>query len=309
MPAEATAFFPWRRFDPTGFAAYRIVLIVLASMVIFALFAALAPLIGESWALIGGGLLALCPFGVHEVMFTWPKWEATAWVLASFLFAHRRAPFCAGLSLGIGFLFHPLAALWTPWLALWAAGREWPTPAPPRSRFHALPSAWRFSRCLGWRSGESPRTLAGTVFAGQGGFLNYFLMADNGPATWASWWQTRWMNFSNTFLPLWLHFFNEDSPVLKAAFAPSGRLVKFAFSWWNTLPLGLGIALWAGFTWTIARTTRRVRSTVWLLILGPAVLLVVYWGASPTGLMRECGHPLLVAIIGIGCFQRRALRR
>jgi hypothetical protein len=35
--------------------------------------------------------------------------------------------------------------------------------------------------------------------------------------------------------------------------------------------------------------------------VAPALALTAYWSAYPTGLMRECGHPLLVAIIGVTC--------
>ncbi len=300
-PAEATAFYRWHRFDTAGYAAYRITLIVLAAMVSFALFLALSPIVGETWGLVASGVLALCPFGLHEVMFTWPKWEATAWVIASFALAHHRAALLAGLALAVGFLFHPLAALWAPWLALWAAGRAWP------DRRAALKSTACFTAGVAalvvpWMAlGKIPAQLTGSIHAGQGGFVGYFLLADYEPATWASWWQARGMNFANTFLPFWLHFFHEGHPSIGSPFAPSGGLVKFAFGWWNTLPLGLGLAVWLGAMSAIVRHLKQHLAAALLLIAGPALLLTAYWGAAPTGLMRECAHPLLVAIIGVAC--------
>ncbi len=292
---------PWQPFDSTGFAAYRVVLMTLASMVIFALFAVLVPLVGETWAVVGAGLLALCPFGIHDILFTWPKWEATAWVLVSFLFAHRRRPVGAGLALAVGFLFHPLALLWAPWLAIWAAARG------ERKAVPFLAGGLRFSAglfliVLPWMlAGHLAPRAKGSTAAGQLGFFDYFHMADGGAADWSSWWHSRGMNFSNTFVPFWLHFFHEDHPALNAVDGPSPPLVKFAFSWWNTLPLGIGLLVWVVAFVAVARVARRSPATVLLLLIGPALLMCAYWGAHATGLMRECGHPLLAAIIGLTC--------
>ncbi len=292
---------PWEPFDTTGFAAHRIVLMTLASIVVFALFAVLASVVGEAWAVAGAGLLALSPFGVHEVLFTWPKWEATAWTLLSFLFAHQRRPVAAGLSLGVGYLFHPLAALWAPWLALWAAGRNGMRIVPFISggvRFAAglcaVALPWMTAGVLASHTSDAP-------FAGQAGFIDYFTMADGGPADWSSWSRSRWMNFSNTFLPFWLHYFNGNHPSISSIHAPSGPLVRFAFGWWNTLPLGMGLGVWALSMWALTRAARLFPAAFWMLIAGPALLLVAYWGAHSTGLMRECGHPLFAATIAVAC--------
>jgi hypothetical protein len=118
-PPETWPESRWQPFDRMGYAAYRITLMVLASGVIVGLFAALRSFIGEEWALIGAGLLALSPFGVHEVMFTWPKWAAITGVLASFMRAHARHGFVAGIALAIGFFHHPIALLSAPWIALY----------------------------------------------------------------------------------------------------------------------------------------------------------------------------------------------
>jgi uncharacterized membrane protein YfcA len=98
----------------------------LAAAVIPVTYLLLLPLAGAGWALAGAGLLALTPFGLHEILFTWPKWAATAWLAAAFTLVHARQPVAAGLAVGLGFLHHPLVLLWTPWLALWAAGRHGP---------------------------------------------------------------------------------------------------------------------------------------------------------------------------------------
>jgi hypothetical protein len=141
--------------------------------------------------------------------------------------------------------------------------------------------------------------LPGSVVAGQGGFLRYFILADWEPATLSSWLLTRWQNFSNTFIPFWLYAVNASLRDLNSIYGPAGPLVKFAFSWWNTLPLGMGLVAWAGSMVALYRSARYMRAAFVLLFAAPALLLCAYWGTSPTGLMRECGHPLLAAVIGL----------
>jgi hypothetical protein len=80
-------------------------------------------------------------------------------------------------------------------------------------------------------------------------------------------------------------------------------MVKFAFSWWNTLPLSMGLLLWAICVVAVARAALRFPAAVALLVAGPALLLVLYWGAYATGLMRECGQPLFAAILGVACLE------
>jgi hypothetical protein len=276
-------------------------MIVLASSVIVALFAALAPLVGEGWAAIASGLLALTPFGVHEVMFTWPKWPATAWLLVSFSFAHGQRPTAAGLALGIGFLFHPLALLWSPWIGLWAIGRG------ERKFAKSCATALRFGGgvailTLPWiMAGVLAPHLPTTPLAGQAGFLRYWNRADWKVATWESWWRTRGWNFANTFVPLhlWLHDASFHHPKLGSAYETSGTLVRFSQQWWNALPFAMGLGFWALSLAAVTRALRTLLAPTLLFVVAPALFITAYWGMDPLGLMRECGHPLLVAIIAL----------
>ena len=291
----------WSPFDPTGFAAYRLTKYALAGSVFVAFYLLLLPLVGGSWALIGCGLAALAPFGVHEVMFTWPKWEATAWLVTAFALVHAGRPAVAGLALGVGFLFHPMVLLWSPWLACWCIGGP---PAGGASRA-ALARVGRIA--LGAAALVLPWMLLGrlmphlpdTPFAGQGNFLRYWILADSAPATWHSWWLTRWMNFANTFVPL--HLFVSEYSFhhfrFSSAYETSGPLAKATFLWWNSLPFALGLGLWFAALLASVRGLRLLRAATVLLLIGPAVMLVAYWGGDPLGLMRECGHPLFLAVI------------
>jgi hypothetical protein len=294
----------WSAYDATGFAAYRVTMIVLSSSIMVALFLMLVPLIGERWALVAAGLLGLSPFGIHELMFTWPKWAATAWLLASFALAHARRPLAAGFALSAGFLFHPLALLWAPWIGLWVAGRG------ERRPVALVTTLFRFGVGVGalvapWivMGAMLPPHLPNTSLAGQAGFWRYWYMADWRFATRETWLSTRWMNFANTFVPL--HLYLDDTsfnhPKLGSAYEPSPTLVKLAELWWNSLPFGLGIGLWALSVVALIRSVRLLLAPVLLFVVSPALLITAYWGMDPLGLMRECGHPLFVAIIAIVC--------
>jgi hypothetical protein len=95
---------PWAPFDPQGFAAYRIVLITLASLALVAVTAMLVRISDERRAWLGAALFALTPFFWHEAYFTWPKLVAAAWVVGAFYALVERQSGRAGLLLGGAYL-------------------------------------------------------------------------------------------------------------------------------------------------------------------------------------------------------------
>lgn len=305
----------WEIFDSTGFAAYRITLMVLATTTVLALFFALRACTTEHLALSGAGLFALCPFTIHDTIFTWPKMPATACLILAFLWAHSKRPGIAGSALAAGYFFHPMVLLWTPWLALWAAlssAHDGSCSGLRRCFQSVKPMIFvgfaLLAFVLPWMAAGSMTTHHGAEHVGQSSFLKYWTAADYRPATWSLWWESRWMNFSNTFVPFWLYLRNAAHPVLNSIQGPSTSLVKFSFLWWNTLPLGAGLLLWTAGMIALLATIRRDAKKALLLFVGPALVLTAYWGASPTGLLREAGHPLLVALVVLVTWHRARAR-
>ena len=291
----------WTPFDRQGFAAYRVTQHVLSAGVFVAFFLLLLPLTGPGWALFGCGMAALAPFGVHEVLFTWPKWTATAWLAAAFALLHAGRPILAGAATGVGFLFHPLVLLWTPWLAVAAMVLAPRRPAEMAAAVIRLAAATA-AIVLPWMLlGALMPHLPDTPFAGQGGFMRYWLLADSQLTDWDGWLRTRWMNFANTFVPL--HLFSDSGSFhhfrFTSAHEASPPAEKTLFLWWNSLPFALGLGLWTAAAVSAKRLIRRHFMAAAVLLLGPAVLLVTYWGGDPLGLMRECGHPLFLSVIGL----------
>lgn len=302
-PPKAAPEDRWSPFDATGFAAYRIAMIALAGSIVVAVFVLLVPLAGSTWAWIGAGLLALSPFGLHEMMFTWPKWVATSWLTLSFVFAHARRPGAAGLMLGIGFLFHPLVLLWSPWVGAWAAARGGRGVTPFAKTLLQFGAAAAVI-VLPWMAlGAVAPHLSTTPLPGQIGFLQYWARADWHIATWDSWWRTRWMNFANTFVPLHVYLSptSYHHPKLSSAYEVSGPLVRFSQVWWNSLPFAMGLGLWALSLAAIGRGLRTFVFATGLFVILPALFITAYWGMDPLGLMRECGHPLFVTLIALTC--------
>lgn len=289
----------WQPFDPWGYTTYRIAMAILAAQSLVALFLVLVTFVTETTAMLGAAVMALCPFVLHEVMFTWPKLAATAWLLISFLLAHRKRPVLAGVALAIGYLFHPMALLWTPWIGLWSMARG---DGSVRGRIargaaFALPVA----AVVGpWMAASNlAQKISGSFFASQSAFFRYLIWTEGQPAPWSAWLHSRWLNFSNTFLPFWLHFFHEGHADLNSVYGVAGPWVKFSFSWWNTLPLGMGLLWWSVCSVAVLRAWRSLGTSISIFIFGPAAFLCVYWGDKSTGLMRECGHPLVPAIIAV----------
>ena len=111
------------------------------------------------------------------------------------------------------------------------------------------------------------------------------------------------MNFANTFIPLHLYLDSTSfhHPKLSSAYETSGTWVRLSQLWWNSLPFGMGVGLWLVSVVALVRGFRTLLAPVLLFVIAPALFITAYWGMDPLGLMRECGHPLFVAIIATTC--------
>ncbi len=292
---------PWLPFDPEGFTAYRLAMMALGAAALLPLFAAAGALLGgDQRGLRAVALAALTPFVVHEVWFTWGKLP-TAGCLAAAVYglANRRFG-AAGACVAVGYLCHPLALLYLPFLglgALWRAATAGEGD-PLRRGGRALAAGVRFVVPVGLALGFWRWVGRGEDGQGQGFFLNYLF----GPSTWQAfdfgvWARHRGESLLNTLFPGWLFFVNSGEPEMNALDHPSPPVVRWFFLYWNTLPFGLGIV---GF-WTLCRRwgqVARARPGVFALAgVAPFALFAIYWGAAATGLMREGLHPWVLSLL------------
>ncbi len=277
---------PWVPFDPQGFAAYRIVLMTLASLSLIALTALVKRVAGEQRAWLAAALLALSPFFWHEVYFTWPKLITATWVLGAFQLLLDGHAIRSALFLGGAYLWHPLALLSTPVFNCWILGESRP---PLYRRF--------FRSCLfglvvvgvmgAW-------LLINGQNSSQSGFLDYFRAADGVYAPASVWWANRWTSFLNTCVPFHVLWCCAGNPAFNAINSLSSDVVHFFFQYWTAAPFAVGIATWAVLLMAFFRGIARHPRVAALTLIAPTLLFIAYMGIVSTGIMRDGGHVLFL---------------
>ena len=103
---------PWAPFDPEGFSAYRIAMIVMASCSLLTMFGLAALFLSDDWAVFAFLVAATSPFVVHDLYFTWAKLPSASFVLLAAYLVYRSRYLLGGLSLGLAYLCHPSALVW-----------------------------------------------------------------------------------------------------------------------------------------------------------------------------------------------------
>lgn len=297
----------WSPFDQQGFMAYRIMMMLLATTALLALYSLTKRITGTNTGRIAVLFAAGTPFFVHDVYFTWPKFVAATMCLLAAHLALNRQPVWAGLLVGVGYLMHPLALLSVPTLLLLIALvslRE----RPLRQAFTRC-VLWGVGACVGlgvlvvgWRQILGPHDT-------QSKFLIYFRAADNEPdAPISRWISARLESIGNTWIPLRLPLASADSRAINAVAAHNGRLrsnfvVHFFFQYWNTVPFGVGIVFFPVLLYLLWRLARRSPWVVIAMAVMPFLVFAVYWGSFVSGLMREGLHVWLLTVLVLGAMQ------
>lgn len=275
---------PWVPFDREGFATYRIVLASFAGLSLVAVVALLVRITDERRAWLGAGLFALAPFFWHEVYFTWPKLIAAAWVVGGFHALLDRRAATAGVWLAGACLWHPLALLSVPFCGWWILCERRPVPAALRRA--AVFGGVVLLSVAGWQ-------LLNAGHSGQAGFLRYVLDAD-GESGLRGWILSRWNSTANTLIPFHVLAFNSAHPAFNALTEPSSGWIRYFLQYWTAAPFAVGLVTWAALLPAFVAALRRRPAVAAVTLLGPLLLLIVYWGAFSTGLMREGGHVLFL---------------
>ena len=296
---------PWLPFDSEGFTAYRIFMVCFAATSLFAFYSVAETISTSSQlSLLCAAALAVSPFFLHETFFTWPKLAAAAGVLLSFYCVLSRRVVQAGLVLGFAYLIHPLALLSVPPFALLivivymnlgleTAGGPRPAPGKLRIMRRMAPGILRaFAGCLVCAAFFFAWNRLAVGPSQDSTFISY-LTSINGKECHAivAWLKDRIVSISATLIPLYLYVFQGDDFRINSVWGPSPPVVRFYFSYWNTLPFATGIVLFlALFRWMC-----RVAWRFWAVFAGfvamPFAVFAIYWGSSDSGLMREGLQP------------------
>lgn len=299
-PVEVSAVMPaqnWTLFDPEGFAAYRIAMIVIAACGLLSVFGLARLFMPDDWAFLAFLVTVSAPFVVHEVYFTWPKLEAASFILLGAYLVLRGRYFLAGLAAGLGYLCHPSALLGVPSLAGLAI-----LVAPSASAPSLLRKASIWTRQLA-------AMLAGVAVClviwwlvnrkhySQGQFLQYIRAADGPFLSLAHWSKDRFDLFCNTVIPLYVFLFHSDRPGLNSVEGPSPAVVHFSFQYWDAIPFGAGLAYFFCLVRQLYISWSKTRAWLLLVFVLPLLIYTVYWGSDNTGMLRTGLHPWFLGLL------------
>lgn len=286
---------PWTIFDPEGFSAYRIAMIAIACASLLTVFGIARLFLSEEWALLAFLVTVTAPFVVHEIYFTWPKLESASFVLLAAYLVLRSRYFLGGLTLGVGYLCHPLALLSVPALAgLVVLSDKRQASAIHRMYRWCLDSVLILAGLavwiLLWRHAN------GRHFA-QGEFLSFFSQA-NGPAiSVGHWLSERFESLCNTLVPLYLFIFHRKDPSINLVRGLSPAPIQFCFQYWTGVPFGSGIAYFCCLISLIYIAFLKARSWLILVFAIPLLFFTVYWGGASSGMLREGLHPWFLGLM------------
>lgn len=290
----------WTPFDPEGFSAYRIAMIVMASCSLLAVFGLASVFLPDPWAFLAFLVAATAPFVVHELYFTWPKLASASFILLAAYLVLRCRYLLSGLSLGVGYLCHPSALVWFPCLvgvlvlSPSSTGRQ---AISARRKLYV----WTL-RTLSILAGTAICVLLwkrvnGKHFA-QTGFGFFLFQAWIYPPTPVNWLWSRVQSLCNTVVPLSLFIFDRSDPFMNSLEGASPPVVQFFFQYWNTLPFGTGIAFFCfGLIRLIYVAFWKARAWLLLVFVMPFALFTIYWGASISGMLRENLHAWFLGLM------------
>jgi len=300
---------PWLPFDPEGFAAYRICMSVMAATSLLVLFGLLSLLLNSQAGLFAIAIASTSPFVFHEVYFTWPKLQATAFVLMGFYLLFVKRSGWAGIMFGIGYLLHPIALFYSPiiwvlWLILSLRKNQ------QKNHLDMLHSSlskhrkqWRIFRINSY----AILTFGLVVLLWyainyghfrQTDFLNYFKMVDGHHAISVfEWLRGRAQSVANTIIPFNLYFFYGHHPSMNSVFGKSPDIIVFFLQYWNTVPFGLGLSCLALLLVQLYRGAKKFPLEFLATIVVPFFAFSIYWGGAITGMMREGLHVWVFGVL------------
>lgn len=288
---------PWMVFDPEGFMAYRISMIVLASACLLIVFGLSAWLMPEEWANLAFLATVSAPFVLHEIYFTWPKLEAASFFLLAVYLVLNSRWFLAGLAVGLAYLFHPSVLLFVPSLLLLLLFI--PAAEAGSVTFSRKLRLWLYqaaSICAGLALWLGLWRFINRRHFDQGGFLNYFFQADRQIATLANWLQVRLDSLLNTLVPLNLFLFHRAHYSVNSVQGPSPAVVSFFFQDWTSLPFGIGILFFLCLFPLGYISFKKAPALTISLFVVPLLFFDLYWGAASTGMLREGMHTWFLGI-------------
>jgi len=291
----------WEPFDAQGFMAYRIAMITMSATALLMMWELVRKLAGARAARLALVLGISTPFVFAELTFTWPKLLAASCILLAALWLFERKPLRAGLSIGIGYLFHPGALLGYfalgP-LALW----------PLRGAKLTRPRIWTLLLMgigtgvfvVGWLFANRPHN-------GQTGFFDYFVQAlpNSHPSVW-EWTTYRLTSLADTLVPLYLPIFQDHNVSINMLLGSSPGVSHFFFQYWTGVPFGFAIVFFPLLLVSLWRFAKRWTWPFFAVVVIPFVAFWLYWGSGTSGFLREGMQAWVLAVIAVVAIEQAA---
>ena len=296
-PPRVTPDQPWEPFDVQGFAAYRVMMIMLGTVVLLGVYGLLRLVVGPRLSLAACSLLALCPFVVHETYFIWPKLLSVAFAVAAIVVLILRRPFVAGLLLGLSFLAHPSGIFWVPTILLIALAFYH---SKSYKKFNYKFSSYfrdllfiLFGFLLfyfGWRIAN--------IGHYRNNFSGYIIMANGVTAkSIPQWFDFRWSSLTNSLIPFKAWITDGNSRWTNSINSDSNEFVRFNFMFFSTLPFAVGLIYFPLFIYGLIKFARNFILLFFAAIVIPFIGFIIYWGVTNTGIIRESMHFWFVLVV------------
>lgn len=293
----------WEPFDAQGFMAFRIAMITMSATALLTMWQLVRGLAGKRAARLGLILGISTPFVFFELIFTWPKLLAASFILLSALWLFERKPLRAGLSVGVGYLFHPgalLAYFALGPLALWPLrGAKLKRPQILTLLLMAAGTAVFFAAWMLANHGHNT----------QSGFFDYFREA--GPAyrpTVSQWLSFRLTSLADTSVPLYLPIFQDHNVSINTLFGTSPGVSHFFFQPWTGVPFGFAILFFPLLLVSLWRFAKRWTWPFFAVVVIPFVAFWVYWGNGSSGFLREGMQAWVLAVLAVVAIEQAASR-
>jgi len=146
---------------------------------------------------------------------------------------------------------------------------------------------------LAWRFANEPHVVDNFSF--------YVFEANSRrPVTFQTWTSFRLEILANTFVPFRMFAVEAHNVSLNSFYGPSPSIDRFSFSYFATLPFGVGLLYYPVYLTGLVAFARRATLLFVAAIVVPFLVFIVYWGASVDPLRN--GLHFLFVIAALAAF-------
>lgn len=287
----------WRPFDSRGFSTYRITAIILAALSIFYIFSFLKKFVSDKLNFVIIFILCSSPFFIHELYFTWPKIISTSFVILSFELVLANSFLLSGIVLSLSYLFHPMSILSFPifffWIPIQLSNYN------VKNILEYLKNLFKKNTILKFLEFSFGLVIIFLIWLyinngklAQSSFLNYFFESDGVPVNLMNWLKGRTNSTLNSFIPFFGVFFDKYNRSTNSIFDFSSDVVRVNFMYWCNFTAGIGLVNF--FIFLRFLKIKNYIFTVFILL--PTIFLLIYWGNSTSGILRESGHVIFLSL-------------